>query len=222
MGFGRGTGKPYSIRHQCWLIPIFLLLIVLVWLSNYSINPKSFPGLSNINYSELKQYILHILEHEYMTTHSASSGAQKLDRYPPVKALPDSHQLRILVTGGAGFIGSHLVDHLMFSGHQVIVIDNLFSGRKSNIQQWIGHPNFEFIQHDIIQPIMLEVDQIYHLASPSSPSHYEQNALQTIRTCITGTMNMLGTMNMYHLTGTCITGTMNMLGLAKRVKVQYN
>lgn len=86
--------------------------------------------------------------------------------YPPIRRLPFSKQMRILVTGGAGFVGSHLVDRLMLMGHQVIVVDNLFTGRKRNIQHWIGHPHFEFFDHDVVEPIHLEVDRIYHLASP--------------------------------------------------------
>ncbi len=81
--------------------------------------------------------------------------------------------MRILVTGGSGFVGSHLVDRLMVAGHQVTVVDNMFTGRKKNVAQWIGHPNFNLIIHDVIEPIMLEVDQIYHLACPASPPHYQ-------------------------------------------------
>lgn len=77
--------------------------------------------------------------------------------YPPIKSIPDSERLRILVTGGSGFVGSHLVDRLMMAGHQVTVIDNMFTGRKKNIAQWIGHPNFLLIIHDVVEPIMMEV-----------------------------------------------------------------
>lgn len=85
---------------------------------------------------------------------------------------------RILVTGGAGFVGSHLVDRLMLLGHDVICVDNYFTGNKSNIAHWIGHPNFELIRHDVVDPIMLEVDQIYHLACPASPVHYQSNPVK--------------------------------------------
>ena len=82
-----------------------------------------------------------------------------------------SYLKRNLVTGGAGFLGSHLIDKLMHSGEDVICIDNYFTGNKKNIKQWIGHPNFELIRHDVTEPIQLEVDKIWHLACPASPIH---------------------------------------------------
>jgi UDP-glucuronate decarboxylase len=85
-----------------------------------------------------------------------------------------------------------LVDRLMMSGHSVIVVDNMFTGRKRNIQQWMGHPNFQLIVHDVVEPIMMEVDQIYHLACPASPPHYQYNPIKTIKTSTQGTINMLG------------------------------
>jgi UDP-glucuronate decarboxylase len=109
--------------------------------------------------------------------------------------------MRILVTGGAGFLGSHLIDRLMVAGHEVICLDNFYTGNKVNIAQWLGNPRFELIRHDITEPIRLEVDQIYHLACPASPVHYQYNPVKTIKT------NVLG--------------TMNMLGLAKRVKARF-
>jgi hypothetical protein len=113
-------------------------------------------------------------------------------RYPEVPKLVYGEQKRILVTGGAGFVGSHLVDVLMLQGHQVIVLDNMFTGRKQNVQHWFGHPNFELVVHDIVQPYMAEVDQIYHLACPASPPHYQYNPIKTIKTSVQGTLNMLG------------------------------
>lgn len=106
--------------------------------------------------------------------------------------LPDSKRLRILVTGGAGFVGSHLVDKLMGLGHEVVVVDNFFTGQKKNIEHWLHHPNFSFIVHDVVDPIALEVDQIYHLACPASPPHYQYNPVKTIKTSTMGTINMLG------------------------------
>ncbi|MDB9525241.1 SDR family oxidoreductase [Oscillatoria sp. CS-180] len=100
--------------------------------------------------------------------------------------------MRILVTGGAGFIGSHLIDRLMHAGHDVICVDNFFTGHKRNIQHWFGNPNFELIRHDITEPIKLEVDQIYHLACPASPVHYQYNPVKTIKTNVMGTLYMLG------------------------------
>ena len=99
---------------------------------------------------------------------------------------------RILVTGGAGFIGSNLCRFLLDKSHEVICLDNLFTGRKENIQDLISNPNFEFIRHDITEPILLEVDQIYNLACPASPPAYQYNAIKTIKTSTVGMVNMLG------------------------------
>lgn len=100
--------------------------------------------------------------------------------------------MKIVVTGGAGFIGSHLVDRLMESGHEVICIDNLYTGRISNNAQWSNHPKFQFIKHDIVDSIMIDnIDQIYHLACPASPVHYQSDPIQTAKTNFLGTLNML-------------------------------
>ncbi|KAL6987526.1 UDP-glucuronic acid decarboxylase 1 [Sarracenia purpurea var. burkii] len=101
-------------------------------------------------------------------------------------------RLRIVVTGGAGFVGSHLVDKLLARGDDVIVIDNFFTGRKENVMHHFGNPRFELIRHDVVEPILLEVDQIYHLACPASPVHYKYNPVKTIKTNVMGTLNMLG------------------------------
>ncbi|KAJ4428178.1 hypothetical protein ANN_24193 [Periplaneta americana] len=113
-------------------------------------------------------------------------------RFPDVKYLNYRSRKRILITGGAGFVGSHLVDRLMMAGHEVIVADNFFTGRKQNVEHWIGHENFELIHHDIVNPLYIEVDEIYHLASPASPPHYMYNPVKTIKTNTVGTINMLG------------------------------
>ena len=109
--------------------------------------------------------------------------------------------MRILVTGGAGFIGSHLIDRLMADDHEVICLDNFYTGRKQNVLPWLNNPKFELIRHDVTEPIRLEVDQIYHLACPASPVHYQYNPVKTIKTNVMGTLNMLG--------------------LAKRVKARF-
>ncbi len=111
------------------------------------------------------------------------------------------NNMRILVTGGAGFIGSHLIDRLMNDGHEVICLDNFYTGKKHNLLKWLDHPDFEMIRHDITEPIRLEVDQIYHLACPASPVHYQYNPIKTVKTNVIGTLNMLG--------------------LAKRVKARF-
>ncbi len=101
-------------------------------------------------------------------------------------------QKRILVTGGAGFLGSHLCDRLVTEGHDVLCLDNFFTGNKQNIRHLLGTPNFELIRHDMAQPIFLEVDEIYNLACPASPIHYQYNPVKTIKTSIMGAIHMLG------------------------------
>lgn len=99
---------------------------------------------------------------------------------------------RILVTGGAGFLGSHLCDRLIDEGNDVICVDNLFTGSKNNIRHLINNPYFEFIRHDVTEPLYIEVDQIYNLACPASPVHYQYNPIKTCKTSMLGAMNMLG------------------------------
>ena len=91
---------------------------------------------------------------------------------------------KVLVTGGAGFVGSFLCDRLINEGHEVIVIDNFFTGKKSNLLQLQDNPNFELIRHDIVQPILLEVDWIFNLACPASPDHYQYNPVKTVKTSV--------------------------------------
>jgi len=100
--------------------------------------------------------------------------------------------MRILVTGGAGFLGSHLCDRLIEQGHDVICLDNYFTGSKNNVEHLAGNPRFELIRHDVTEPILLEVDRIYNLACPASPVHYQYNPVKTIKTSIIGAVNMLG------------------------------
>ena len=99
---------------------------------------------------------------------------------------------RILVTGGAGFLGSHLCERLIGEGHDVICLDNFFTGVKDNIRHLIGHNRFELVRHDITFPVYLEVDRIYNLACPASPVHYQYNAVKTIKTSVMGAINILG------------------------------
>lgn len=111
-------------------------------------------------------------------------------KYPDVKFLNYHSRKRILITGGAGFVGSHLVDSLMMAGHEVIVADNFFTGRKRNVEHWLGHENFELIHHDIVNALFIEVDEIYHLASPASPPHYMHNPVKTIKTNTLGKLEV--------------------------------
>jgi UDP-glucuronate decarboxylase len=100
--------------------------------------------------------------------------------------------MRILITGGAGFLGSHLCDRLLGEGHEVICLDNFFTGRKANIAHLHGHPNFEWVRHDVIDPFKFEVDQIYNFACPASPPHYQFNPIKTTKTSVMGAINCLG------------------------------
>lgn len=108
---------------------------------------------------------------------------------------------QILVTGGAGFLGSHLCGALLQKGYHVLCLDNLYTGQKENIFPFLSNPRFEWIRHDVVEPILLEADEIYHLACPASPIHYQYNPIKTVKTAVSGTMNMLG--------------------LAKRVKAKF-
>ena len=99
---------------------------------------------------------------------------------------------RVLVTGGAGFLGSHLVERLLDSGHEVLCVDNLFTGTRENLAHVRAHPNFEFLRHDITWPLYVEVDEIYNLACPASPIHYQHDPVQTTKTSVHGAINMLG------------------------------
>lgn len=103
-----------------------------------------------------------------------------------------SQYKRVLVTGGAGFLGSHLVERLLDRGDEVICVDNLFTGTKRNIENFLAHPRFEFVRHDVTFPLYVEVDQIYNLACPASPVHYQHDPVQTTKTSVHGAINMLG------------------------------
>ncbi len=105
---------------------------------------------------------------------------------------------RILITGGAGFIGSHLCDRLIAGGDEVICLDNFFTGRKANIEHLLGHPRFELMRHDVVDPFKVEVDQIYNLACPASPVFYQHNPIKTIKTSVMGAINVLGLAKRVH------------------------
>src|SRR4029453_17053498 len=99
---------------------------------------------------------------------------------------------RVLVTGGAGFVGSHLCERLLEHGDEVLCVDNLFTGSNRNIEHLLNHPRFEFIRHDVTFPFFVEVDEIYNLACPASPIHYQHDPVQTTKTAVQGAINMLG------------------------------
>ena len=193
-----------GLLKQPWFIPVCILVLIIVVLQMMPSNDspqlsastmKHASGSNGLN--ELRAIVsaevdtkLVELARDKNANGKGSSTLRK--EYPPVAKIPSNRILRILITGGSGFVGSHLTDRLMMAGHHVIVLDNMFTGRQQNIAQWLGHPNFQLIVHDVVEPIMLEVDQIYHLACPASPPHYQFNPIKTIKTSTEGTMNMLG------------------------------
>ena len=111
---------------------------------------------------------------------------------PPTRSRATDTTTRILVTGGAGFLGSHLCDLLVERGHDVLCVDNFFTGRKSNIAHLLGHPRFELMRHDVTFPLYVQVDQIYNLACPASPKQYQHDPVQTTKTSVHGAINLLG------------------------------
>ncbi len=182
--------------YYCFAIFIMILLMVMASKPSIPLLSSSLTSSSTSasNLRDNEAMIRKIVESEVEKASLAKmqSFPKKESTYPPVKVLADHQKLRILVTGGAGFVGSHLVDRLMATGHYVYVLDNFFTGRRSNIEHWMGHPNFFLVIHDITEPLHLEIDRIYHLACPASPPHYQYNPIKTIKTSTEGTLNMLG------------------------------
>uniref|UniRef100_V5GVW2 UDP-glucuronic acid decarboxylase 1 n=1 Tax=Anoplophora glabripennis TaxID=217634 RepID=V5GVW2_ANOGL len=192
-----------KVKHVIFFV-IFIVIVLFVafkYLHGAGIQTynkyKSLQENNELKFPEDVRQATFLLNEAYKRIESLEEKIVLLETRVP-KTYPDVHFLnylsrkRILVTGGAGFVGSHLVDKLMAQGHEVIVVDNFYTGRKSNVQHWIGHDNFELIHHDIVNPIYIEVDEIYHLASPASPPHYMHNPVKTIKTNTLGTINVLG------------------------------
>ncbi|XP_058761994.1 UDP-glucuronic acid decarboxylase 1-like [Vicia villosa] len=196
MGSGQGETPPYSpkgmkhtrslprsinylLREQRLL---FILVGILIGSTFFIIQPT----LSRIGPPEGQSFLP---RSGGMVRFNSGGGNGRIGRLP---AGIGGRRLRVVVTGGAGFVGSHLVDKLIGRGNDVIVIDNFFTGRKENLVHLFGNPRFELIRHDVVEPILLEVDQIYHLACPASPVHYKYNPVKTIKTNVMGTLNMLG------------------------------
>ncbi|KAE8780824.1 UDP-glucuronic acid decarboxylase 1-like [Hordeum vulgare] len=129
-------------------------------------------------YPALAPHPISLSSSAHVATVTSVTSANASPRRLPVGVRKKA--LRVVVTGGAGFVGSHLVDKLLARGDSVIVVDNFFTGRKENVAHHLANPRFELIRHDVVEPILLEVDQIYHLACPASPVHYKFNPIKTI------------------------------------------
>ncbi|KAG5680986.1 hypothetical protein PVAND_010460 [Polypedilum vanderplanki] len=189
------------IRRRMKPILLVLVILIVLILSAYKTTLSADVTPTDLHYNaEIKSTSnsKEKLEQAHMKIKQLEARIEELEKkmsvktYATVKFLNYQSRKKILITGGAGFVGSHLVDYLMKEGHEVIVADNFFTGRKHNVQHWIGHQNFELISHDIVNPLYIEVDEIYHLASPASPIHYMQNPVKTIKVNTLGTINMLG------------------------------
>ncbi|BAT95702.1 hypothetical protein VIGAN_08247300 [Vigna angularis var. angularis] len=176
----------YMLREQRLL---FVLLGVVIATVFFTLVPSSSTSSPAVPYEPLP---ISYFERESKLPayhHRVAAGVHSVGKVPlGIKR----KGLRIVVTGGAGFVGSHLVDRLIARGDSVIVVDNFFTGRKENVMHHFGNPRFELIRHDVVEPLLLEVDQIYHLACPASPVHYKFNPVKTIKTNVVGTLNMLG------------------------------
>jgi len=165
------TLASYLLREQRLLFVLlgFLLASSFFFLYPSSVSPHSAAGSSSV-----ANFAAAVARKIPRGGGASSAAARRL----PVGVRKPS--LRVVVTGGAGFVGSHLVDKLLARGDSVIVVDNFFTGRKDNVAHHLGNPRFELIRHDVVEPILLEVDQIYHLACPASPVHYKFNPIKTI------------------------------------------
>ncbi|XP_019262529.1 PREDICTED: UDP-glucuronic acid decarboxylase 1-like [Nicotiana attenuata] len=170
----------YLLKEQRLL---FILVGILIGSTFFILQPNLNPS------SPIPNSSFHVSESVPLTHTSTVTTSFKTGRVPVGIG---KKRMRIVVTGGAGFVGSHLVDKLIKRGDDVIVIDNFFTGRKENVMHHFGNHRFELIRHDVVEPILLEVDQIYHLACPASPVHYKYNPVKTIKTNVMGTLNMLG------------------------------
>jgi UDP-glucuronate decarboxylase len=167
------TLASYLLREQRLLFVLlgFLLASSFFFLYPSSVNPHSAARAGSSSATSFAAAVARKIPRGGVVS---SAAARRL----PVGVRKRS--LRVVVTGGAGFVGSHLVDKLLARGDSVIVVDNFFTGRKDNLAHHLDNPRFELIRHDVVEPILLEVDQIYHLACPASPVHYKFNPIKTI------------------------------------------
>ncbi|KAL6968526.1 UDP-glucuronic acid decarboxylase 2 [Sarracenia purpurea var. burkii] len=181
----------YVLREQRLLFVLLGIAIATVFFTLTPSSPSNSPYAHN--YNPISDS--HFLSESTQLTHRVflqGNGFGSVNSGGKVPLGLKRKGLRIVVTGGAGFVGSHLVDRLISRGDSVIVVDNFFTGRKENVMHHFGNPRFELIRHDVVEPLLLEVDQIYHLACPASPVHYKFNPVKTIKTNVVGTLNMLG------------------------------
>ncbi|QCE06594.1 dTDP-glucose 4 [Vigna unguiculata] len=196
----------YMLREQRLL---FVLLGVVIATVFFTLVPSSSNSSPTVPYDPLPISYFErerVLEPKLPAYHRVAAAVHSVGKVPlGIKR----KGLRIVVTGGAGFVGSHLVDRLIARGDSVIVVDNFFTGRKENVMHHFGNPRFELIRHDVVEPLLLEVDQIYHLACPASPVHYK----------ICRLLREIGVLNCVYKTN--VVGTLNMLGLAKRVGARF-
>ncbi|KAH7315755.1 hypothetical protein KP509_21G064200 [Ceratopteris richardii] len=190
------SALEYFLREQR---PLFVLIGIVMATALFLLNPNLLHRPLSISGSSVLQERpsgydqRQLLQRESLVSPQISS--LRSQGFSPGAKIPlglKRKSMRILVTGGAGFVGSHLVDRLIERGDSVIVLDNFFTGRKENVMHHFSNPQFEMIRHDVVEPILLEVDQIYHLACPASPVHYKHNPVKTIKTNVVGTLNMLG------------------------------
>uniref|UniRef100_A0A7C9E1Q5 UDP-glucuronate decarboxylase n=1 Tax=Opuntia streptacantha TaxID=393608 RepID=A0A7C9E1Q5_OPUST len=180
----------YLLREQRF---VFLLIGIAIATLFFSLIPSTTSPSPALTFSG-ESYVRHdsISGESFLTAESTRLVPHRVIGAGKVPLGLKRKGLRIVVTGGAGFVGSHLVDRLIARGDSVIVVDNFFTGRKENLVHHFGNPKFELIRHDVVEPLLLEVDQIYHLACPASPVHYKHNPVKTIKTNVVGTLNMLG------------------------------
>ncbi|XP_052192063.1 UDP-glucuronic acid decarboxylase 2-like isoform X1 [Diospyros lotus] len=181
----------YVLREQRLVFVVVGMAIATLF---FTLLPATSRGVSGENYDQISDS--HLISESTRVTrgvfYQGHGGIGSVHSGGKVPLGLKRKGLRIVVTGGAGFVGSHLVDRLIARGDSVIVVDNFFTGRKENVMHHFGNPRFELIRHDVVEPLLLEVDQIYHLACPASPVHYKFNPVKTIKTNVVGTLNMLG------------------------------
>ncbi|KAF8396688.1 hypothetical protein HHK36_018315 [Tetracentron sinense] len=195
---------------------LFILVGILIASTFFILQPSfSSLGTAETHTAIPRTFPVGITNHEQVSNPYRTSENYGVGKVGRVSAGIGRRNLRIVVTGGAGFVGSHLVDKLLARGDNVIVIDNFFTGRKENVMHHFGNPRFELIRHDVVEPILLEVDQIYHLACPASPVHYKYNPIKTIISFYT----VIVILDCDYKTN--VVGTLNMLGLAKRIGARF-